>query len=103
VLQRMELLRELRKPSPWYWIKLVFGRSMPRGRWLWARMVAAWATYGFYLWQFKPPHSEFLRFGMIFFSAMFAFALFDQCVMSPMQRKIEAARELLEQEQKKAL
>jgi hypothetical protein len=102
-LKRMELLRELRKPSAWYWIKLLFARGLPRGRWLWARMAIAWAAYFFYLWKFKPPHSEFLWFAMILSTVWFAFALFDRHVMTPMQAKIEAARELLEQEQEKAL
>jgi hypothetical protein len=104
VLKRMELLQELRRPSPWYWMKRVLRPSFGWGVRHWSRILLSWiGMLIFYLVERKLGHPEIAGFGLLFSTIVLAISLFDRFVMTPMQAKIEAARELLEHEQKQAL
>ena len=103
-LKRMELLRELRKPSLWCGMKLVLRPRFGWGVRHWSGVLAGWTgMLIFYLVERKVGHPEIPGFGLLLSTVILSISLFDRFVMTPMQAKIEAARELLEQEQKQAL
>jgi hypothetical protein len=107
LLKRMELLRELRKPSPWYWMRLVFCRPLHiRWRWpapLWFRaaLTLGWGVFLFWVNRSSSHPRSVPTVWMIFMGVPLLIALFDRYVMAPAERKIAVAIELLEQEQEK--
>jgi hypothetical protein len=103
-LRRMELLRELRKPTPWARISpLVHGSPLFIGAWPWVRIIFVTSLAIIYLTEWKTLHSTLSVVMLTFWSLVLVALLIDQVVIRPMQKKVEAATELIEQELKTRL